>query len=290
MIFATDLANPEGPVLLPDGSWALVEMHPDRGWVARISKDGKKKEVIAKTGRPNGLALDKDGVLWVAESVNPPSLLRMTLDGKYEAALTGCDDEPFLFPNDLCFGPHGELYMTDSGIPFPENAKLSHEEKLARNFDGRLYRIDTKTLEIRKIDSGLQFTNGIAFGPDSYLYINESRTGDVLRYRWENGNIVGERELFCNVMLPDGPKNLFMGPDGMAFGKDGNLYVTVFVQGDITVAAPDGSILKHMPLVGKRPTNAAFGPDGENTLYITDQDIGQMEAYDVGVDGFPLYT
>ena len=24
MIFATDLANPEGPVLLPDGSWALV--------------------------------------------------------------------------------------------------------------------------------------------------------------------------------------------------------------------------------------------------------------------------
>ena len=115
MIFATGLANPEGPVLLPDGDWALVEMHPDRGWVARISRDGKKKDVIAKTGRPNGLAIDREGVLWVAESINPPSLLRMTLDGKFDVVLTECEGESFLFPNDLCFGPHGELYMTDSG-------------------------------------------------------------------------------------------------------------------------------------------------------------------------------
>jgi gluconolactonase len=288
MIFATGLANPEGPVLLPDGSWALVEMHPDRGWVARISEDGTKKEVIAKTGRPNGLTLDKDGVLWVAESVNPPSLIRMTLDGEYKAVLTECDGEPFLFPNDLCFGPQGGLYMTDSGINYKKNSQLSTEEKLQWNFDGRLYRIDIGTMEIKKLDSGLQFTNGIAFGPDSYLYINESRTGDILRYKWENGQIVGERELFANVMLPGGPE-VFKGPDGMAFGKDGNLYVTVFVQGDITVVAPDGSILKRMPLEGSRPSNATFGAEGKHTLYITDQELGQMEAYDVGVDGIPLY-
>ena len=130
MIFATDLANPEGPVLLPDGSWALVEMHPDRGWVARITADGKKKEILAKTGRPNGLALDRHGVLWVAESLNPPSLIRMTLDGEYETLLTECDGEPFLFPNDLCFGPHGELYLTDSGVEYPKWSQLTVEERL----------------------------------------------------------------------------------------------------------------------------------------------------------------
>ena len=32
MIWVDDLGNTEGPVLLPDKSWALVEMHPDRGW------------------------------------------------------------------------------------------------------------------------------------------------------------------------------------------------------------------------------------------------------------------
>ena len=289
MIFATGLANPEGPVLLPDGDWALVEMHPDRGWVARISRDGKKKDVIAKTGRPNGLAIDREGVLWVAESINPPSLLRMTLDGKFDVVLTECEGEPFLFPNDLCFGPHGELYMTDSGAEYPKLSKLTAEERLSCRYDGRLYRIDTSTMEIKKLDSGLKFTNGIAFGPDSYLYINESRSGDVFRYEWENGRIVGGREHFANVMLPGGPK-VFKGPDGMAFGKDGNLYVTVFVQGDITVIAPDGSVVKRLPLEGNRPSNAAFGPDGEHTLYITDQELGQMEAYDIGVDGLALYT
>jgi gluconolactonase len=288
MIFVSDLANPEGPVLLPDGSWVIVEMHPDRGWVARISTDGKEKDVLAKTGRPNGLALDKHGVLWVAESLNPPSLLRMTLDGEHDTVLTECDGEPFLFPNDLCFGPHGELYMTDSGVKQPKWATFTEEDKLSYQFDGRLYRIDTATMEIEKLDSGLKFTNGIAFGPDEYLYINESRSGDVFRYKWEDGHIVGKREFFANVLLPDGP-NVYRGPDGMAFDKEGNLYVTVFVQGDITVLAPDGSVLKRLPLVGKRPTNAAFGPDGEKRLYVTDQDIGQMEVYDVGIDGLPLY-
>lgn len=288
MIFATDLANPEGPVLLPDGSWALVEMHPDRGWVARISKDGKKKEVLAKTGRPNGLALDRHGVLWVAESVNPPSLIRMALDGEYETVLTGCDGEPFLFPNDLCFGPHGELYMTDSGVEYPKWSKLTVEQRLNYQFDGRLYRIDTGTMEIKKIDSALKFTNGIAFGPDSYLYINESRSGDVFRYRWADGELTGAKQHFANVIQKKEP-GVFQGPDGMAFDKNGNLYVTVFVQGDVTVLAPVGSVLKRIPLEGKRPTNAAFGPEGEHTLYITDQDIGQMEAYDVGIDGLSLY-
>jgi gluconolactonase len=256
--------------------------------VAKISRDGQNKDVLARTGRPNGLAIDRDGVLWVAESVNPPSLLRMTLDGKYETVLTECEGEPFLFPNDLCFGPHGELYMTDSGVEQPKWVGLSEADRLSYAFDGRLYRIDPKTMEIKKIDSGLKFTNGIAFGPDSYLYINESRSGDVYRYKWEGGQIAGSREHFANVLIPGGPA-AWKGPDGMAFDKEGNLYVTVFVQGDLTVLAPDGSVLKRMPLDGKRPTNVAFGPEGEHTLYVTDQDIGQMEAYDAGVDGLPLY-
>ena len=73
MIFACDLGNPEAPVVLSDGSLVLVEMHPDRGCITHISADGKERRDIAKTGRPNGLALDKEGALWVAESLDPPS-------------------------------------------------------------------------------------------------------------------------------------------------------------------------------------------------------------------------
>src|ERR1035438_6052019 len=83
MIFAVDLGDPEGPVALPDGTWLVVEGTSDRGCVTQISADGKTKRAIAKTGLPNGLAVDHNGVLWVAES-RLPSLVRLTMDGKSE--------------------------------------------------------------------------------------------------------------------------------------------------------------------------------------------------------------
>ncbi|MFB0547088.1 MAG: SMP-30/gluconolactonase/LRE family protein [Anaerolineae bacterium] len=115
MIFAKDLGVPEGPALLPDGSFLVVEMRADRGCVTQISPDGQTKRVVAKTGRPNGLTVDKDGVIWVAES-KVPSLLKVTMDGKIEVFMTKANGEPFLFPNDLLFGPDGALYLTDSGV------------------------------------------------------------------------------------------------------------------------------------------------------------------------------
>src|SRR3972149_5072438 len=137
MIFVSDPKNPEGPVLLPDGNWALVEMHPERGWVLWLSADGKSRRVIARTGRPNGLTIGRDGVLWVAESMNPPSLLRMTLDGEFEVFATGDAAGPFLFPNDLVFGPDGILYMTDSGIRIPDWRAVPPEQREKVKTDGR---------------------------------------------------------------------------------------------------------------------------------------------------------
>lgn len=87
MIFVDDLGNPEGPVLLPDKSWLVTEMRLDRGWITHISSDGRRRDVLAKTGRPNGLTIDHEGTIWVAESLTP-ALLRLTLDGHYETVLT----------------------------------------------------------------------------------------------------------------------------------------------------------------------------------------------------------
>ncbi len=287
MIFVGDLGNPEGPVLLPDGSWALVEMHPDRGWIAHISADGSSKRVVAKTGRPNGVTLDRHGALWVAESVNPPSLLRVTLEGDVETIATECDGEPFLFPNDLRFGPDSLLYMTDSGYRFAEWRQLEGEARRNANIDGRLFRIDVRTREVTKLDSGLPFANGIAFGPDGYLYVSTTQDGMVYRYRWRDGE-VGPREAFASVLDPakgDHPR----GPDGMAFGQDENLYVTVSRQGDVCVLDPAGGVVRRIQLDGPSPTNIAFGPAGQRKIYVTEQGTGQFEVHDVETDGLPLY-
>ena len=100
MIFSSGLGFPEGPVVLPDGSWLVVEMEPGLGCVTQISPDGATRRVIARTGRPNGLAADKSGFIWVAES-SQSVLLRISTDGKVETVAIGCDGEPFLWPNDL---------------------------------------------------------------------------------------------------------------------------------------------------------------------------------------------
>jgi gluconolactonase len=289
MIFTEGILEPEGPVLLNDGSWIVVEMDPKRGCVTHISADGKTKHVIAKTGRPNGLTIDSEGFIWVAES-GSPSLLRMSMEGTYDVVLTSCGEEKFLFPNDLVFGPNGALYLTDSGIlaeDFAPGGKI-HSDYMNLDIDGRVYRIDTKTKNIEKIDSGIRFTNGLVFGPDGHLYVNETVTGMVYRYQMAEDGTLGGREDFGNVIDPEAPAD-FKGPDGMKFGMDGNLYVTVYGQGDVTVLGTNGEVVNRLKLHGNLPTNCAFGPKGSKKLFVTEVGLNNFEVHDVETDGFPLY-
>lgn len=290
MILVEGLSIPEGPVVLPDGSWLVVEMGEERGCVSHLTENFQKRTELAKTGRPNGLAIDDELNIWVAES-NPPALLRMDLSGKFETILTGSDDGPFLFPNDLCFGPDGKLYFTDSGIRFLDFAPggVVVKDFLSLEYDGRVYRMDVKTFELETLASGIKFTNGLAFGPrDEHLYVAETITGDIIRYAWSPAGL-GAPEIFGNVISPDAPAGI-KGPDGMAFDTSGNLYVTVFAQGDVTVLDGDGSVLRRIKTDGIAPTNLAFGPNGEKRIYVTEDEKGTLEVFDVDAPGLPLHT
>lgn len=288
MIFTTDLGDPEGPVALPDGTWLVVEGTADRGCVTHISADGKTKRAIAKTGLPNGLAVDRDGVIWVAES-KLPSLLRLTMEGKLEVVATECDGEPFLFPNDLCFGPDGALYLTDSGIlaSFFAPGNKIRDDYLSLRYDGRVYRIDVETGKVTRLDNGIKFTNGLAFGPDNLLYVNETITGNVYRYQTKDGS--PRRQYFGNVIRADAPPG-FKGPDGMAFSSDGRLYVTVFGQHDILVLDQAGKVVERIETAGSLPTNVAFALPGKKQIAVTEYEHGQLEIYDTPTDGLFLWT
>jgi gluconolactonase len=290
MIFADDLQAPEGPVALPDGTWLIVEGGADRGCVTQLSTDGKHRSVIKRTGRPNGLAVDRSGVIWVAES-KTPCLLRLTMEGHCEVVASGCDGEPFLFPNDLCFGPDGAIYLTDSGVSidsFAPNNRV-REDYMNADYDGRLYRIDPHTGFVRKLDHGLKFTNGIAFGLDGFLYVNESLTGDVSRYLWKDGDIFGPRRLFGNVIREDAPSG-WKGPDGMAFDENGLLYVAVFGQSDITVLDLNGKVHERLSTQGRLPTNVAFALPNEHRIFVTEYEYGRVETFSVNRDGLPLWS
>ena len=286
MIFSTGFSAPEGPVALPDGTWLIVEGGAERGCVTHISADGQSKSVIKKTGRPNGLAVDSKGVIWVAES-KTPSLLRLTMDGKADVVATECDGELFLFPNDLCFGPDGDVYLTDSGVvigDFAPNNQI-RPDYMDVHYDGRVYKVDPGSGKVTKLDTGIKFTNGIAFGPDRLLYANETLTGNIYRY----DRIGGPRVLFGNVIRPDAPPG-WKGPDGMAFAADGRLFVAVFGQKDVTVLGRNGEVVERIPTAGKLPTNIAFALPGRKRIHVTEYEFGQLETFDVTADGLPLWS
>jgi gluconolactonase len=290
MVFVSGLGAPETPRLLPDKSWLVVEMAPERGCVTHISADGQQLRRIVRTGRPNGLVIDSEGIVWVAETHPEPAILRVTMDGAVEVFLTECDGEPFLFPNDLCFGPDGSLYFTDSGIRFQEWLidGAIRPDYASADFDGRVYRVDVTTREIAQLDGGLRFANGIAVGPDEHLYANEMITGMVYQFGLRDGRPTGVRRDYGSVMAPGWPGG-FRGPDGMAFGRDGSLYCTVYGQGDVTILDTGGRVKGRMPTLGSQPTNLAFGPDRQRAIYVTEAEHGRIEVHDVDTEGFPLF-
>lgn len=279
-VFAAGLGMPETPVRLADGSWLVVEMSPERGCVTQLTPNGSIARVIRRTGRPNGVRVGS-GCLWVAESGRSPALLRLSMDGEMSTWVTSADGHPFLFPNDLCLGPHGTLYMTDSGIPHAEWAATPPTDRYGLNLAGRLYRIDLQSRTATTLDDGLRFANGITLDASGQsLFVSDTLTGAIYRYDLNARNIRGSRRQFASVRdsTVEAP---FRGPDGMTFGVDGRLYVAVFGQGDVTIVEPSGTVAHRLQTRGTLPTNVAFGVASEPGIYVTEIELGQIEVLGV---------
>lgn len=287
-IFAANIGAPEGPVALPDGSMYVTEMSNDTLNVTRLSSSGKREVVVKTGGRPNGMAIDGDGLIWIAEAGHR-ALICIDADGREIKRLEGDDQHGrFYFPNDLAFGPDGHLYMTDSGMALSGflDGQNFVEGFMDLAWDGRVYVIDPKTMTIlRCLDRQIRFTNGIAFGPDNALYANASFTGEI--YRYDLDAATPKRELFGNVLQPD-ERPVFRGPDGMKFGTDGRLYCTVYNQQNVTVLDQSGSVAERLMLDGTCPTNLAFARNQPKIL-VTEVSKGQVEWLDVPCPGLPLH-
>lgn len=284
--FAAGLGQPETPVLLEDGRWAVVEMDPDVCTVTAIAPDGASRQVLAVTDRPNGVAFDHQGRMWVAINSPVPRLARFSADGRAEVSVTEIDGLRLLLPNDLCFGPDGRLWLTDSGIALEELLQCG---ALRRDWaqlqpDGRLFSVNPQTLRGRLHDRGLAFANGIGISPRGEVHVSETMTGAIHRYRGAPTNLT--RELVGNARREDGTAD-FHGPDGFAFDTDGRIYVAVYGQGHVAVLGSDGTVERRLPTGGALPTNVAFGPDC--ALYVTEAEHGRLERLPVRATGARVF-
>lgn len=290
MIFTHGLRAPETPVALDDGSWLVVEMAHGDGGVVRVSADGGDAVELFTTGRPNGVAIDARGWIWICETIGATgvdaSISRASLDGSsLEVVLDSYQGEPFKFPNDLVFGPDGALYFTDSGVTVADLEAAADPTQL--EFDGGVYRYDPDSGDLLMLDS-LWSANGIAWGvEDDVFYVGETYPGRISRYRvGEDGEILA-KNLVGDAIDRDREQKGVVGPDGLAVAAGGDIYAAVFGQGIVAVMAPDGTIRERIETEDRQPTNVAFGL-GDGKLYVTGMEQGLIEVFDLGVRGAPV--
>lgn len=286
-ILAEGLRFPEGPVVLPDGRIALVEIAAGR--ITAIEPDGAKTVIARPGGGPNGLALAPDGMLYCCnnggfEWIEGDGILRPHgqppdyAGGRVEridpatGAVTrlydNCDGRRLRGPNDLVLDGAGGFWFTDFGKSRAYDR--DHGTVYWAALDGS-----------RIVEAAHPFpggANGIGLSPDGrVLHVAETETGRLWAF-----DILGPGALRKDPWpSPHGGRLLCQMPgfrrlDSLAVAASGNLCVATLVSGEITTVSPGGGILD-VVLCGERmPTNLCFGGTDRRTAYITLSSTGRL--------------
>jgi gluconolactonase len=250
---ARNLGFTEGPLWSQRHGLLLVGL--SRGVVHSVDPQTAATSVFIRTGgRPNGLAEDAAGRVWIAQAGSDradetpriaPSI-QCVANGNLRTVLNA----GFNAPNDLTVGPGERLWFTDpAGNAFDEQAP-----------PGRLWTFDIATGNLALAHDRLRFPNGLAFSPrDGALYIAETALRRVVRLNIGGGV---QEEPWPFALLPEGH------PDGIAFDSDGFLYTAGLHAHAVFVFDPEGRLAARIPFEdGSMPTNLCLGDGGD--LYVT---------------------
>ena len=259
----------EGPVFDRAGMLYLTDI--PHGRILSIDAQGQWQVVADTGGWPNGLAVHRDGSLWVADYRR--GLLRVEpASGRVETLLGHRSSESFKGLNDLCFDTDGRCYFTDQG------------QTGLHDPSGRVYRFDEASGRLDLLLHNAPSPNGIAL----------DRSGRVLFLAVTRANAVWRAPLMADGSLSKvGAFQTFFGssgPDGLAVDADNRLLVAHASLGSVFVLSPGGEVTHRVRSpAGQTLTNLAFRP-GTQELVMTDSATGSVLVADLPSAGAPLYS
>lgn len=258
----------EGPCFDRQGNLYITDI--PHGRIFRVSPSGDWQEIANTGGWPNGIAMHKDGTLWVADYRR--GLLRIDPQKSAVEVLLGHrNSESFKGINDLVFDNEGNCYFTDQG------------QTGMHNPSGAVYRLRTNG-QLDQLLSNAPSPNGIALDTSGrFLFVAVTRGNAVWR----------------GPLLPDGSiskvgvfRSFFgtSGPDGMAVDSEDRLVVAHASLGGAFVLNPRGEVTHFVRSpVGQTITNVAFVP-GSSTLVLTDSEQGHVLTADLPSTGASLFS
>ncbi len=254
--FGRDLVRPEGVMALKDGT---VWTSHGGGHCTRIAPDGSQKNLGDLGGEPNGICIDRDGTVIIA-NIGNGKVQRLRADGSHDVITNSMEGRPMPTPNFPHVDSQGRIWITNS-------TSLRRHEDAERHPvpDGSLCRIEHG--QARILAEGILFANGCALdAEEKFVYVAETMGRCVIRYEIHDDGTVGRPEPYGPDFGPTGH------PDGIAFDAAGNLWVTLVVMHGLGIITPDRKfhVVLHDPKgeLVRRPTNITFGGPDLRTAYV----------------------
>ncbi|MGM0586335.1 MAG: SMP-30/gluconolactonase/LRE family protein [Pseudomonadota bacterium] len=273
-IHADNLGFPEGPVGLPDGGVAFVDL---RHACVRVHRDGETRVLAELPGAPNGMRLGPDGALyiannggiapegktmWTSPTAQEGRIQRLELSGDWSDYATAFPGPRPNRPNDLVFTPEGEIVFTN-----PQNWEVMADDLSAYRGGQLMLARRDGTIELMAETEG--FPNGLGFAPDGALIVAKTLQNRYERYEWNGGRPLGAPETF--VQLDD---RFF--PDGMIWHED-RLWGAGAVGNRIAVLDQSGALVEMIETGrGTHPTNLCVH---EGRLWVTFSKAGQLVSW-----------
>lgn len=239
---------PEGPALV-DGQLYYVEYagHTVMRW------DGQKNIQVWKQDGCGPSAVIPMADNFAVTCYDSGKLAVISKDGKDIAAYDKDDSGGALVgPNDGVADGNGGVYFTTSG-PWEAGPIV-----------GRVMHLSAAG-KLSEAANDLHYANGIAFGPDKRLYVNESEAGRVISFAVDAEGKLSDRRLFIRLYALGEPADAY--PDGIKLGPDGNFYVGEYSAGNVLVVAPDGKLVMKYTVPSAASPNLTFSADGK-TMYV----------------------
>ena len=265
-VLAKGLNFPEGPAFDSQGRLWIVEL---KGGNLAYLENGKLTR-IPVGGEPNGIAIDGEGRIVFCDAGNCSIRRHDPATGETVTMVDSVYGERLFKPNDLAFDTADNLVFTCPGD--------------SRTEPTGYVCVLTAAGDVRRVASGYYFPNGLAFSPDGrHLIVAETRRQRLWRGRWD-----ANRALWL-APRPWASVGGTIGPDGMAFTKEGLLYVAIYSGGAIKVVGMDGEVEEVIPVPGANPTNCAFDPSGTLGLVVTEAETGRLFSFPTLGAGALLY-